>query len=633
MAREEKRGRLAGWMLGVWLVLHQFLIGDSGPAADVAVFVLVSGFVLRSVGFFPPVFAWRLLLAGAVIFSLFVLKPSAVAVGALGGLFGSVLLLRPLSPRIGLWILLCCISVLAAVTLEERETVSALFVIVDVAVLMFLAQQVHAPSDSGVSVLDSVLRSLRLILPVAAVVTVVFWIFPALSSRTNAAFARFSGGDIMSPGEASEILLTHRVAFVSEFTESSAVPPFGDLYWRGQVLEKNDGLRWSFDPARMTSRVREGFLRESADWRYFQRLELDHALAALDRPFSVQAANNGTTVLETAGSAFSVLGSGEVLLEINSSAIPAHDFPDPKVASGSLDVPAKIRSDPRLRELAAKVIPAGESLQKKLDSLGRYFEGTGFSYTLRPGKMNSDNVGGFLFEGRKGFCGHYAASAANLLRLGGVPARIITGYRGGTWNPWLRTLTVRDSDAHAWVEAWDDSASQWRRFDPTSFVAPGLSNDLAYERNPEQWSWFRLVSAWTDAVMARAGNGLKTAMASHASLRDSWKIAAAIVCLAFIWWRVASRKIPADPCARCLAKLEALAALKKFPRKPGESPLAWLARLQEHFAGSPEAAELGRFAASYECLVYARGAPRAEHLAALRSAGASLARRIPPVRF
>ena len=54
MAREEKRGRLAGWMLGGWLVLHQFLIGDSGPAADVAVFVLVSGFVLRSVGFFPP---------------------------------------------------------------------------------------------------------------------------------------------------------------------------------------------------------------------------------------------------------------------------------------------------------------------------------------------------------------------------------------------------------------------------------------------------------------------------------------------------------------------------------------------------------------------------------------------------
>jgi hypothetical protein len=64
----------------------------------------------------------------------------------------------------------------------------------------------------------------------------------------------------------------------------------------------------------------------------------------------------------------------------------------------------------------------------------------------------------------------------------GIPARVVTGYQGGTMNPSGDYMIVRQSDAHAWAEALVDG--QWRRLDPTAAVAPsriqlGLGGSLA----------------------------------------------------------------------------------------------------------------------------------------------------------
>lgn len=628
-APEQKRERTAGWVLGGWLLLHQFLLADSGLFPQSVVFLLCAGILLRIFGVFPPVQAGWLLLAGAAVVSLLVPKPSIAGAGGLGTLFGAVLLLRPLSPRRGLWILLCAVSVLAAITLQESETVNTVFVVVDVAVLMFVAQQIHAPAEADAAVWASVLRSLRLILPVALIVTLVFWLFPAISSHTSVAFVGFSGGDLLSPGEVSEIRLTRRVAFVATFPESSAVPAFSDLYWRGQVLEKNDGLRWSVEPARINLLSKtKGHSPDTGKWRYSQLLAPDRTLAALDRPVSVTASTNAkrATVLETGPSAFSVLGTGDLAIDIVSSSVAPDDPPLMAVASGDLDVPEKIRDDPRLKSLASRVFPPASTLSNKLESLGHFLASGGYAYTLRPGKMEGGDVAWFLFHHRKGFCGLYAAAAANILRAGGIPSRVVTGFRGGTWNPWLRTITVRDSDAHAWIEAWDENAGHWARFDPTSFVAPELSARLELERDPDRWPWFRLATTYASTVLARTWNGMESALSLYA-LPVSWKALIAIVGLvAAIRWIATRRKSPPDPAASCLAKLEKQAALKCRPRLPGETPLAWLARLECISPSAPEAVDLRKIAACYESLVYAPAGRLPENVAALKSACRRLAR-------
>jgi hypothetical protein len=57
------------------------------------------------------------------------------------------------------------------------------------------------------------------------------------------------------------------------------------------------------------------------------------------------------------------------------------------------------------------------------------------------------------------------------MRAAGVPARVVTGYQGGEFNPIGGYLIVRQSDAHAWSEIWVDGRG-WLRVDPTAAVAP-----------------------------------------------------------------------------------------------------------------------------------------------------------------
>jgi hypothetical protein len=79
-------------------------------------------------------------------------------------------------------------------------------------------------------------------------------------------------------------------------------------------------------------------------------------------------------------------------------------------------------------------------------------------------------VDDFLFKTRSGFCEHYAGAFTYLMRAAGVPARIVTGYQGGEFNPVGNYLIVRQSDAHAWSEVWL-KGRDWVRIDPTAAVA------------------------------------------------------------------------------------------------------------------------------------------------------------------
>src|SRR5204862_73730 len=60
----------------------------------------------------------------------------------------------------------------------------------------------------------------------------------------------------------------------------------------------------------------------------------------------------------------------------------------------------------------------------------------------------------------------FASAAVLLLRLRGVPARYVTGFRGGEWNSVGDYVAVRDDRAHAWAEAFLPDRG-WIRVDAT----------------------------------------------------------------------------------------------------------------------------------------------------------------------
>jgi hypothetical protein len=94
---------------------------------------------------------------------------------------------------------------------------------------------------------------------------------------------------------------------------------------------------------------------------------------------------------------------------------------------------------------------------------------------LSPGEYKKNDLDEFLFHRRVGFCEHYAASFATLMRLAGIPTRVVVGYLGGEYNDLGHFFLVRQADTHAWCESWFPD-SGWTRVDPTSAVAPGRAS-------------------------------------------------------------------------------------------------------------------------------------------------------------
>ena len=100
-----------------------------------------------------------------------------------------------------------------------------------------------------------------------------------------------------------------------------------------------------------------------------------------------------------------------------------------------------------------------------------YFKSEKFSYTLTPETFRDRDIAlaEFLFQRRAGFCEHFAGAFATLMRVAGIPSRVVLGYLGGEFNG--NYVEVLQSDAHAWCEVWIRGVG-WERIDPTSVIAP-----------------------------------------------------------------------------------------------------------------------------------------------------------------
>ncbi|HEV7495488.1 transglutaminaseTgpA domain-containing protein [Baekduia sp.] len=87
-----------------------------------------------------------------------------------------------------------------------------------------------------------------------------------------------------------------------------------------------------------------------------------------------------------------------------------------------------------------------------------------------PGRL--EPLDAFLFRDHAGYCQYFAGATALLLRMGGVPARVVAGFSPGSRDG--ATHVIRDLDAHSWVEAYFPRLG-WVTFDPTPGDSPARS--------------------------------------------------------------------------------------------------------------------------------------------------------------
>jgi len=341
-------------------------------------------------------------------------------------------------------------------------------------------------------------RILAQALPLALVLWLFFprfdgplWRIPADNRSADSGLS-----DSMSPGDITELALSDEIAFRVHFT--AATPPPQERYWRGPVLHEFDGHTWrrtDSGPLRATPVLPVGGAYQytlslepnphnwifALDWpaRWDLPLALltsDYMLvqpAPVSRPIDVTATSY-TRVQTTAP-----LSAG---MRRRDTRLPPDRNPRTLQLSGQLR-----RAHPDDMDYARAVLAM--------------FRREQFYYTLTPPRLGDDSVDEFLFETKRGFCGHYASAFAILMRAAGIPTRVVTGYQGGTFNRFADYWIVRQSDAHAWDEIWIDGRG-WLRIDPTAAIAPERversSNETLEAEEPLATRWHRRTPWLTD---------------------------------------------------------------------------------------------------------------------------------------
>src|SRR5690606_37460750 len=87
------------------------------------------------------------------------------------------------------------------------------------------------------------------------------------------------------------------------------------------------------------------------------------------------------------------------------------------------------------------------------------------SYTLEQELSPDEPIEWFIFERRRGHCEYFASALVAMCWSVGIDARLVTGYVATEFDEGTRTYVVRESNAHAWVEA-ELSPGRWVTFDP-----------------------------------------------------------------------------------------------------------------------------------------------------------------------
>jgi transglutaminase-like putative cysteine protease len=277
---------------------------------------------------------------------------------------------------------------------------------------------------------------------------------------------------------------------------------------------------------------------------------------------------------------------------------PFHSGQRPYVQQGYVPRTAQlVRSSPYgpSYALARRLAAQAASPYAFATSVQRYLA-HGYTYNEKP-PQRPYPLEGFLFRDRLGYCQQFSGAMALLLRMGGLPARVASGFTAGSPNASNSQWTVSDIDAHAWVEVWFPHYG-WVRFDPTPAVAParGGASQTAFVKNlpgeggqpaPAVNKGLGGTSSPTSAHPGAAGGGLNLLLVIPGL--------AVVLLVGFLAWTLL-RPAPSDD--ELVAELERALSRSGRPLADGVT----LASLEHRFHSSPTAAayvrelRLGRYA-------------------------------------
>ena len=420
------------------------------------------------------------------------------------------------------------------------------------------------------------------------------WRLPAQSRGAESGLS-----DTMSPGDITELALSDEIAFRVHF--AGAVPSPRERYWRGPVLHDFDGHTWRRTDAGVVRAP--PLVHVGGEYRY--RLSLEpHAHnwvfaldwpASWDQPRAQQTSDYMLVEPAPVSQSIDVLATSYSHVRAAESLSPGGRRRDTWLPPGR---------NPRALEFAQRLHDAHPDEMAYVGAVLDMFRVQPFYYTLTPPALQGNSVDGFLFDTKRGYCGHYASAFAVLMRAVGIPTRVVTGYQGGTFNRFADYWIVRQSDAHAWDEIWVEGRG-WLRIDPTSAVAPERVerdfNELVARDQPLASRWHRstplladmrlrldaLHQLWRDRILQFNQNAqVNLLLLLRMPNPDGQKLVLVLaigfaLALAWLTWQVRRELQPdhTDKVVRAYAILCRKLARVGLPRSAHEGPEDYAARV------------------------------------------------------
>lgn len=446
--------------------------------------------------------------------------------------------------------------------------------------------------------------SLLLALPLLLTLFLVLPRLPPLWQMPTTSRALSGLSEEVAPGDISELVNSSELAFRVTFADGP--PPANERYFPVMRQELFDGQRW-----RLSAGIRQ--------WQQAQPMQT----APLQASAGVLPSASYEVIAEPQRHRWTLalprprVVSGPVQVSPLTS-LYRRDRGDQRISYRVTSAPTAPKADLAARRLNLQLPPAGNPRARAhaLALAARYpdraalasalldeFRREPFYYTLQPPLLGPDGVDDFLFNSRRGFCGHYAMATAFVLRAASIPARLVTGYLGGEWNPRGNYLEVHQFDAHAWVEYLNEQ-DDWQRLDPTAAVAPqrieggmtaALSDEftaadpLSLQRyrnwallNQLRWwganldyQWTRRVLNYDAALLWQQVGARWPVLASH----TAWLILACLLAMATLVGTLLLWPGRAPPQQRLWRPLRRRAARLGWQPAEGESLASWCARL------------------------------------------------------
>lgn len=330
-------------------------------------------------------------------------------------------------------------------------------------------------------------------------------------------------------GEVVNIQQDTRMAFAVDVSDPSAVP--AEPYWRMLVLDEysgqgfrvSDGLRASFHIQREKNQIYGGTVRSREDktlWTFYYQPGISRYLpmtggfgrVTFGEPQSLQKSDAlrlaalqndpGKMVgyrvegMDTDGVLRDPFFAREGVVRpavyerrrwrrppSPESTPPAEETEGPKAPDNAPDFLQLNLARPEDAALLRTWVTEmggpghGEDVARRAAAWLQRRHSYSLSMKLSPGE--GDPLVRWMASSQPGHCELFAGGLVLLARAAGVPARMVTGFKGGVWNPTSGSITVRNSDAHAWVEIWDEPRSSWLRADatPGSRITPLEQNE------------------------------------------------------------------------------------------------------------------------------------------------------------